>query len=343
MLRRPSPFLATRSFARLVLCAVTMSALLSATAVRAAEAKFTWHDDAQANVCDLKLGDQLVIRYMYAYDPSTKERLHDTYKPFHHVFGPGSDKLITKGPGGDFTHHRGLYYAWNKTSYAGGSNDFWHCTMGTHQKHAKFIEKTGDDKQGSMTAEIHWNDKEGKPVIIETRKLTVSKLPVDQAPGYGWQIDFTSTISSQRGKITLDGDRQHAGFQYRADQPVAVAKSARYVRPAGFPEDPKAFEVSDGKDPNGHINLGWLCMYYELDGKKYNVQYCEDPSLPKPSRYSERPYGRFGAFFKTEIDTDKPLTVNYRLNITTGDTPTRDVLQKRFETFTAGAKKADTK
>lgn len=313
---------------------------LAGSTGQAAEAKFHWENNEAAGTADLKFGEQPVVRYMFAYDDSTPERRELTYKTYHHVFAPGTQTIITKGPGGLYPHHRGLYVAWNKTGYEGKQSDFWHGTNGNHQRHAKFLDMKGDEKQGTMTAEIHWNDKEGKPVIIETRTLAVTKLPVNAAPGYGWQIDFHSSLASQRGTITLDGDRQHAGFQFRADQPVADAKGARYVRPSGFPEQPEAFEVDDKKEPEGHINLNWLGMTYDLDGKRYNVEYCEDPSLPKPSRYSERPYGRFGAFFKTELQPGKPLLLRYRAIVTAGETPTRNVMQKRYDAFASSLKRS---
>jgi len=310
------------------LCALVSACLVCS--VTLAEDQFQWETDEAKGVSELKIGKQPVLRYMFAYDDSSPERLHDTYKVYHHVYGPGAQRVITKGPGGEYTHHRGLFLAWNKTGYEGKLSDFWHCTQGNHQRHAKFISQAADAKHGSMTAEIHWNDGQGKPVIVETRTVAASLLP---APVVGWQIDFTSSLLSQRGTITLDGDRQHAGVQFRADQPVAVAKSARYIRPAGFPEDPKAVEVNDATQPDAHVNLGWLAMTYELDGQEYTVQYCEDPALPKPSRYSERPYGRFGAFFKTQLEADKPLLLKYRLNVTAGTPPTRETLQGEYEAF----------
>lgn len=300
-------------------------------------AQFKWSDQPDAGTADLTFAGFPVLRYMYAYDSSTPERNEATFKIFHHIYGPGSTEPITKGfvAKSLFPHHRGLFFAWNKTTAEGKTYDFWHCTKGAHQRHVKFLEKKGDERRGTMTAEIHWNDEEGKPVVVEERTISVEFLSVDQSPGHGWQIDFTSKLSSRRGTITFDGDRQHSGVQFRAAQPVEVAKNARYVRPAGFPEKPEAFEVDDKKDPEGHINLGWLTMSYELDGKRYNVQYCEDPALPKPSRFSERPYGRFGAFFKAQLEPEKPLIVRYRLFVTPGETPSREVMQKRFDAFAA--------
>jgi hypothetical protein len=320
---------------------MTIRALLTASLLAlaplgftaAGEKTFHWKNDESQGVADLLFGDEPVLRYMYAYDDSTPERREQTYKPYHHVFGPGTGQIITKGPGGLYPHHRGLYVAWNKTQAGGESFDFWHCTKGVHQRHIEFLETKGNGESGTMTARIHWNDAAGDPVVVETRQVTVSRPAGLDGPA--WQIDWQTKLDSRRGEITLDGDRQHAGFQYRAAQDVAEQKSARYLRPAGFPEDAQAFEVNDRNDPDGHIDLGWLAMTYPLGGEQYTVEYFEDASLPKPSRYSERPYGRFGAFFKSTLTPEKPLKMRYRLIVSTGEPPSREAIQRRYEEFAA--------
>ncbi|MBC7820036.1 MAG: PmoA family protein [Planctomycetaceae bacterium] len=331
--------LALYRLAVLGLCSIFLLALTATT--RADDAKFRWTDGPQTGTTDLLLGDKPVVRYMaLPYDNSTKEREHDTYKVYHHVFAPDGTTILTKGPGGQFTHHRGLYCAWNKTNYEGKTDDFWHCTKGASQRHVKFLDKTADAQHGAATVEIHWADADAKPVIIETRSVDVRRAP---ARTTGWQIDWRTSLASQRGEIKLEGDRQHAGFQYRAAQVVSEQKSARYIRPAGFPDKPEAVEAGDTGDPPAHSNLPWCAMTYPIEGQQVTVCYFEDPSLPKPSFFSERPYGRFGAFFKTTLSADKPLRLRYRLVITTGEPPARDTIQKWFDSFAAELKVADAK
>ncbi len=290
---------------------------------------FYWENNEEAGEATLIVRDQPVVRYMYAFDKSSDERAHETYKVYHHVFGPGSNTIITKGPHGKYTHHRGLYVGWNKIGFEGTSLDFWHCTKGAHLRHVKFLELKGGAQSGTMTAEIHWNDAEGKPVIIEKRTVTANQEPNTK----GWQIDWSTVLKSQRGDITLNGDRQHAGFQFRAAQPVADANGATYLRPASFPQNPEAIQVGDKGDPPAHINLGWFAMSYELEGRRYNVEYFDNPGLPKPSLYSERPYGRFGTFFKTTLKADQPLEMRYRVVVSAGDKPTVADIQKRADKF----------
>jgi hypothetical protein len=142
-------------------------------------------------------------------------------------------------------------------------------------------------------------------------------------------------LQSRRGKIDLAGDRQHAGFQFRAAASVAKTNSATFIRPKGFPQEAKAFEVDDRKDPDKFVNLGWLAMSYEINGKPYAVTYFEDPALPRPSKFSERPYGRFGTYFKATLAPDHPLTMRYRLIVTAGSPPDRDTIQSEYDKFVA--------
>lgn len=301
----------------------------------AADAVFQWVEQADQGLLTLTCGDQPVLQYVYTVDAATEESAFDTAKVFHHVFGPGTEAPITKGPGGTYPHHRGLYVGWNRTTFDGMTQDFWHCRNGETQRHVEFRDRSADADQASMTALIHWIDKSGELVVEETRTVTVQRIESDADPGFGWQIDWSTRIASRRGEVTLDGDRQHAGFQFRAAQYVAEQNNARYVRPDGFPDQPQAFQVNDRDDPNGHVDLGWLAMSFELDGRQFTVEYFESPGMPAPSRYSERPYGRFGAFFKTTVTESEPLEMKYRLIVTTGAAPTREAIQQRYDRFVA--------
>ncbi|MDA1212142.1 MAG: PmoA family protein [Planctomycetota bacterium] len=324
------------------LCAMALTAfcfMIAATtaSVSAGEdATFRWNEATPGELL-LSYGEQPVLQYQYAFDTSNDETTHNTYKVYHHLFGPGTGTLLTKGPGGLYTHHRGLYIGWNKTETDGKSYDFWHCANGAHLRHEKIIEQEGNENHGSMTTEIHWNDADGNAVIIEERKVTITPHTIDGAPA--WQVDWQTTLHGQKPEIKLHGDRQHAGFQYRAAQSVADSNGARYIRPEGFPEQPEAFEVDDSGDPPRHINLGWTAMTSEIEGKRYTVEYFEDPTSPKPRLFSERPYGRFGAYFPTMLMQDEPLTLHYRLIVTTGDTPKREEIQDRYDEFVAEVKK----
>jgi hypothetical protein len=307
---------------------LALAVLLGALSTQAAE--FHWKNDSPAGADTLMYGDKPVIRYMRAYDPSTKERREETYKVFHHVFAPQSGGLITKGAGGKFPHHRGLYVGWNKTQFEDQNLDFWHCRKGEHFEHREVLKQSADHKSGSMTAAIKWIDRESKEVIVEQRTVTVTRIKASNGPA--WQIDWSTILESRRGDIKLRGDRQHAGFQFRAAQSVADANGARYIRPAKQPQQPEAFQVNDRTDPDKHVDLGWLAMTCEIDDNRHTIEYFER-GAPNPSRYSERPYGRFGAFFEADLTESNPIKMTYRVIVSEGPAPTGSEIQKRYNAF----------
>lgn len=59
-------------------------------------------EDRTNEYLEVMLDGRIVCRYMYAYDNSTPDRLHETYKPYLHVFDADGERLITKGFGGAF-------------------------------------------------------------------------------------------------------------------------------------------------------------------------------------------------------------------------------------------------
>jgi len=176
--------------------ATTWRATLSRGAGTDKDTSFSWRDEAGAHL-DLLLGGKPVTRYMYAYDTSSKERTHETYKPFHHVFDAAGN-IITKGPGGQFTHHRGLFIGWPKVGFEGKTYDLWHMS-GVAQVHQKFLKQTAGPVLARATALIHWNDKEGQPIITEERETTVFRQP---APG-----DWGSPAPRRRWCSSTPGQR----------------------------------------------------------------------------------------------------------------------------------------
>ena len=74
---------------------------------------WVWQDN-QGKHIDLLWGKKKIARYVYEkMDPNDRER---TYKPFHHIFQTNGKEFLTKGPGGKFTHHRGIYFGFSKCS-----------------------------------------------------------------------------------------------------------------------------------------------------------------------------------------------------------------------------------
>lgn len=297
-------------------------------------AEFKW-EDTEGKFLDLKNGNRSIARYVYeAIDESTPERREETYKPFCHIYKPwSSEEFLTKGPGGKFTHHRGIYYGFSKVSYTDESGDVhqnidtWHCRK-AHQIHREFLKQEASEESADITVAIDWIDNEGNVFAKEERTMTFSLADKDIV------VDFRSTLNPTVSSVHLDGDPQHAGFQFRAHNDVnEKSKNATYyLRPAGKGEPGQTINWSAKVDNDRTRNQDWKAMCFTLDDKQYTVAYLDHPENPKPSRYSERDYGRFGSYFVADVPKNDPLTVQYRLVIHSGEMEVEEVaaLSKAF-------------
>ena len=135
-------------------------------------------------------------------------------------------------------------------------------------------------------------------------------------------VDFTSTLTPKVPEVQLDGDPQHAGFQFRANNEVndSTKNATYYIRPVtGVGERGKTINWSGKNDTEATRDLPWKAMCVSVGGKTYTIAYLDSPDNPKPARFSERDYGRFGSYFVATVTPEDPLTVNYRLIIRMGE------------------------
>jgi hypothetical protein len=297
------------------------SALIAVVSVlslpASAEAGFTLHENADESL-DVLMDGRPVARYMHAHDTSSAGRHHETYKPYCHVYEGKGEGYITKGPGGRFTHHRGIFIGWNKMKFDGKTYDRWHM-KGGDIVHQKFVEKVSGITAGGFTSLTHWNDSEGEAILTEKRTMMF------RSAGKAGRlvVDFRSELTAVRGDVQLGGDPEHAGVQFRPANEV-VTTETKYV----FPRP--------GIDPKKDHDLPWVGETYTLAGARHSVVHMNHPSNPKGTRYSAyRDYGRFGAFFVKQIPADETLTVQYRFLIADGEMPDTAAVQSVWNEFAA--------
>jgi hypothetical protein len=280
---------------------------------------FKW-TDTKGESAELDYGKTPVLRYMYkALDNSSKEKREETFKVYHHLFDPAGKRMVTKGVGGLYTHHRGIFYGFKDVTYDGDKKvDIWHCPV-AYQAHEKFLASEEGPVLGRHRVLVAWHGKDEDIFAREERELTAYKLPI------GTLVEFTSRLKTTGGPVKLDGDPQHSGFHFRADDEVSkkdVAAQTIFIRPNGVGEP--GVELNWPKDKQ-QVNLPWNAMSFVLGGQRYTAAYLDRPDNPKEARYSERTYGRFGSYFVTEVTKDKPLTVRYRLLLQEGQMKPDDV------------------
>ncbi|MDA0833112.1 MAG: PmoA family protein [Planctomycetota bacterium] len=275
---------------------------------------FHWQDEAGQHT-DLFYGERAVMRYQYAAYVSEDDKRDLNNKPFHHLFDSSGKLLVTKGSGGFYTHHQGLFYGFTRITRDGMTSNLWYCHDGEYQSHEEVLEEISGPVMGRHRVRITWRNQQGEPLCNEIREMTAF-----HAEG-GTLVQFASTLSSAGGTLILDGDPQHAGFQFRAADEVAVREKENltyYLRVDGkgtggetrnYPDDPSM------KD------LPWNAMSFVLGERWFTAVYLDHPQNPKPSFYSERTYGRFGSWFGTQTleEEGPPVAITYRIWLQDGE------------------------
>ena len=275
---------------------------------------FAWKDTPN-DFAELAVGGRPVLRYQYApLDESSKDARTSTFKIYHHVYDPTGAKLLTKGLGGLFPHHRGIFFGFNKVTYGPDNKkcDVWHCTGDAYQSHEKFILSEGGPVYGRHKLAIAWHGVKKEVFATEERDLTAYALPG------GTLIEFASEVTPVIAPVLLDGDPQHAGFHFRASQevPDKTAKQTYYIRPDG----PGKFgETRNWPGQKTHVNLPWDALSMVIGDQRYTVAYLDRPENPKEARFSERDYGRFGSYFEKTLKEGEKLNVRYRLWLQVGE------------------------
>jgi len=266
-----------------------------------------------------------IIQLVTKNDKSSAEKAHETYKVYLHVMDPldgAGKKVITKGAGDKFTHHRGIYIGWSKAKIAGKAYDTWHMKDGVRQEFVKIISQKATAATASFTAAINWVD--GDEVLLtEERFFEVRKLDEDGA----FILDTVSKITATKADTELNGDPEHAGLQFRAAEEVVANKSAKYLFPSGKMNDKEVKKTHD---------MPWAAMTFNTGGNDYHVQHMSHPSLPKPVRYSAyRDYGRFGSFFVKNLKKGESATFKVRFYISPGRFPGSigEDCKRRYENY----------
>jgi hypothetical protein len=250
---------------------------------------------------------------MMSHDVSTPAKRLDNYKPYLHVFDPSGALRLTKGPGFNFTHHRGIMLGFAKITVDGKTFDRWHMTKGDQVVTA--VRPTAD----GFIAAIDWQGAtaQDKPILTEERAFTFTK---PAAPFYVG-IEMKSTLKPDHGEAKIDGDPEHAGAQFRPSEKIDGTKTT-YVYPG---KDVLIHKVRD---------LTWVAEVFTVEGKTFTALLLNHPSNPKETAFSAyRDYGRFGAFPKGVATPDSPFKLRYQWLIAEGDIRDAAAFQQAYNAF----------
>ncbi len=276
-----------------------------------------------------------VLRYMHRpYDDSTPDARNRSYKVFHHLFDPAGKRLVTNGGHTDpytnakdllYPHHRGLMFGFNRITYDKGKKaDTWHCppanrkqkTGENYVEHNETLAQEAGPVLGRHRVLIDWHGSKKDVFAREEREVTVYHVPG------GTLLDFASRLKATDGPVQLDGDPQHAGFQFRASNDIVTQKTEKqtyFLRVGGKGKPGETINWTAKKPPQGTVNVPWKAMSFVLDDRRYTVAYLDDPHNPGEHRHSERDYGRVGYYFQYQLTKAHPLQVHYRVWLQAGE------------------------
>ncbi len=282
--------------------------LLALTQAFAADIKVTPNE-----AVDIFQDGKAVARFMTAHDVSTPDKRLETYKPYLHVFDSSGAMRLTKGPGFNFTHHRGIMLGFMKITVDGKTYDRWHMKGGDQVVTA--INPTDD----GFVAAIDWQGAtaQDKPILTEQRAFEFTK---PAAPFY-LGIEMRSTLKPDHGEAKIDGDPEHAGAQFRPSEKIDGTKTT-YVYPGN---DVLIHKVRD---------LTWVAEVFTIEGKTFTALLLNHPSNPKDTAFSAyRDYGRFGAFPKGVATQESPFKLRYKWLIAAGDVRDPGAFQQAYNAF----------
>jgi len=269
---------------------------------------------------EVRFDGKIVAAYLTADDVSTPARANETYKPYLRIVDPTSGQAITKGPGGTYTHHRGIFFGWMRIGFEGQKLDLWSMGSG-RQVHTGFKQQVAKDGVATLVSSINWNDKKGQLIVSEERTMVLSQ---PAAPGF-LRVDFVTTVKAEAGDLQLEADPEHGGVHYRAPQEVDASKTD-YFFPVAKPL------------PHKDLDYPWVGMNYTLGEKSYGVVQIDHLANPRGTKWSAyRDYARFGAYPHATLKKGETLSLKYRFIISQGAIVSTEVIQAEQATFT-GAK-----
>lgn len=266
---------------------------------------------------EVQFDGKTVAAYLTANDVSTPTRANETYKPYLRVVDPTNGQAITKGPGGTYTHHRGIFFGWIRIGLEQQKLDLWSMGSG-RQVHTGFKEQSAKDGSAKLVSLIQWNDKKGQLIISEERTMILSQ---PAAPGF-LRVDFLTTVKAEAGDLLLEADPEHGGVHYRAPQEVDAAKTD-YFFPVAKPL------------PHKDVDYPWVGMNYTLGDKSYGVVQLDHPANPRGTKWSAyRDYARFGAYPHAPLKKGETLSLKYRFVVSQGAIVSTEAIQAEQADFT---------
>jgi len=294
-----------------------LALFLFATAV-AHGAAFTF--SKTNNHLDILRNGKIWLRTMTT--PYSSKHPEDTYKVFTHIYDFAGKAPITKGPGGKYSHHRGLFIGWRDTRHNGDPSDTWHMKNAS-QRHRAW-KSTGIEGDAAVQVEaVDWCDERGKTFLHETRTIRVQPGANDARI-----IDFESELAPVNCDVEFRGDPHHGGMQVRlANEVIDHPDTTRFILPKG----------ASRLDYDRVVGAWWVCCSAVINGSRYWILHMTPQSNPTGQPvYAIRPYGRLGAFFEPDVSKGEKLDLRFRIIVSKMQLD-REQCQALYDSYRSGS------
>ena len=251
----------------------------------------------------------------------------DGIKPYLYPLSTASGIVVTRhfpmedypGETKDHPHQRGLFFAHGEVS---GYN-FWATEPGSKDpKAGRMVRKgkvqaTGGRKSGTIVAAFEGQTPAGKPIMAETRTITLHSDPELRI------IDYEIAITPLEDKLVF-GDTKEGTFSIRLATSMTEDRGGRMVNAEGQETEKNVW----GK------RSAWVDYAGPVDGHTVGVAIFDNPANPRhPTYWHSRAYGLFAAnpFGVRDFTGDKsrdgsmtvekgqPVRFRYRVVIHPGD------------------------
>ena len=213
----------------------------------------------------------------------------DVPRPFFYpVIGGGGENIIRNfpmrkdvaGEPQDHPHHRGLWFTHGSVN----GIDFWaEVKSFGKQEHTGFSNIKAEGNKGSFNATAKWVGPDGKTVLTDTRKFTITALPNGEK-----QLDYDITLQATEGEVVF-GDTKEGSMAIRLG-PQFAFKGEDATGAAYNAQNDKRKDVWGKRSP-------WVAYYApDAKGTVVSVVMFESPkNFRAPTWWHARDYGLFAA------------------------------------------------